>query len=186
MLGSAFGFVIGTVVPWRAGPGLVAVVTAALAYITAGWFDNYANYTQTLPSAGVLVTWLVPAVFLAVLSETITSGHERRWAREVLRFAIVVPPTIVALFLSANADGGAFEYFAAVFALAAFGLALARSSAGYAIAGGVPLFIVVTEVGFRHFAKSLGFPVVLIVSGITLFAVAGGLVRLLPRLRRRG
>src|SRR6266851_789205 len=186
MLGAAFGFVIAAVLLWRAGAALLAVVTAALAYIAAGWFDSYANYTQTLPSVGVLVTWLVPAVILAVLSETITSGHERRWAREVLRFAVVVPPTIVALFLSVNADGAAFECFAAVFALAAFGLALARSSAGYAISGGVALFIVVNEVGFRHFAQSLGFPVVLIVSGITLFAVAGGLVRLLPRLRRRG
>ena len=186
MLGAAFGLVIAAVLLWRAGAALLAGVTAALAYIVAGWFDNYANYTQTLPSASILVTWLVPAVILAVLSETITSGHERRWAREVLRFAVVVPPTIVALFLSVNADGGALEYFGAVFALAAFGLALARSSAGYAIAGGVTLFIVVNEVGFRHFAQSLGFPVVLIVSGITLFAVAGGLVRLLPRLRRRG
>jgi hypothetical protein len=162
---------------------LLAVVTAALAYTTAGQFDNYA---RTLPSAGVLVTWLVPAVILAVLSETITRGHERRWAREVLRFAIMVPPAIAALALSFNSDGGDLEYIAALFALAAFGLALARSSAGYAIAGGVSLFIVVNEVGFRHFAQSLGFPVVLIVSGITLFAVAGGLVRLLPRLRRRG
>jgi hypothetical protein len=42
------------------------------------------------------------------------------------------------------------------------------------------------EVGFRHFAESRGFRVVLIVSGITLFAVAGGLVRLLPLLRRSG
>jgi hypothetical protein len=181
MLGAAIGFVIAAVLLWREGAALLAVVTAALASTTAGQFDNYA---RTLPSAGVLVTWLVPAVILAVLSETITSGHERRWAREVLRFAVVVPPTIAALFLSFNADGGALEYFAAVFALAAFGLALARSSAGYAIAGGVALFIVVNEVGFRHFAQSLGFPVVLIVSGITLFAVAGGLVRLLPRLRR--
>jgi hypothetical protein len=183
MLGAAIGFVIAAVLLWRAGAGLLAVVTAALASTTAGQFDNYA---RTLPSAGVLVTWLVPAVILAVLSETITTGHERRWAREVLRFAIVVPPTIAALALSFNSDGGDLEYIAALFALAAFGLALARSSAGYAIAGGVALFVVVNEVGFRHFAQSLGFPVVLIVSGITLFAVAGGLVRLLPRLRRRG
>jgi hypothetical protein len=183
MLGAAIGFVIAAVLLWRAGAALLAVVTAALASTTAGQFDNYA---RTLPSAGVLVTWLVPAVILAVLSETITTGHERRWAREVLRFAIVVPPTIAALALSFNSDGGDLEYIAALFALAAFGLALARSSAGYAIGGGVALFIVVNEVGFRHFAQSLGFPVVLIVSGITLFAVAGGLVRLLPRLRRRG
>ena len=183
MLGAAIGSAIAARLLWRAGAALLAVVTAALVYTTAGEFDNYA---RALPSAGALVTWLVPAVILAILSETITRGHERRWAREVLRFAIVVPPTIAALALSFSSDGGDLEYFAALFALAAFGLALARSSAGYAIAGGVALFIVVNEVGFRHFAQSLGFPVVLIVSGITLFAVAGGLVRLLPRLRRRG
>ncbi len=183
MLGALIGAVIAAALLWRSGAALLAVVTAALAYTTAGYFDTY---TRTLPSAGVLLTWLVPAAVLAVLSETIAGGRERRWAREVLRFAVVVPPTTVALALSFNADGGNLEYFAAVFALAAFGLALARSSAGYAIAGGVALFIVVNEVGFRHFAQSLGFPVVLIVSGITLFAVAGGLVRLLPRLRRRG
>jgi hypothetical protein len=183
MLGAAIGFVIAAVLLWRAGAALLAVVTAALAYTTAGAFDNYA---RTLPTAGVLVTWLVAAVILAILSETITRGHERRWAREVLRFAVLLPPTISALSLSFNADSNYLEYLAIVFALVAFGLARARGSAGYAIAGGVALFIVVNEVGFRHFAQSLGFPVVLIVSGITLFAVAGGLVRLLPRLRRRG
>ncbi len=183
MLGVAIGFVIAVVLLWRAGAALIAFVTAALAYTTAAEFENY---MRTLPSDNAEVTWLVAAMILAVLSETITLGRERRWAREVLRFTIVVPPTISALAISFNPDGGDLEYFAALFALASFWLALARGSAGYAIAGGVALFIVVNEVGFRHFAQSLGFPVVLIVSGITLFAVAGGLVRLLPRLRRRG
>jgi len=183
MLGAAIGFVIAAFLLWRAGSGLVAVAAIALAYSTAGQFIVY---THTMSTASLEVSVAVPAVILALLSESITRGHERRWAREILRFAVVLPPTISALALSFNADGGALEYFAAVFALAAFGLALARSSAGYAIAGGVALFIVANEVGFRHFAQSLGFPVVLIVSGITLFAVAGGLVRLLPRLRRRG
>jgi hypothetical protein len=183
MLGAAIGFVIAAFLLWRAGSGLVTVAAVALAYTTAGQFIVY---THTMSTGSLEVSLAVPAVILALLSETITRGHERRWAREILRFAVVLPPTISALALSFNADGGALEYFAALFALAAFGLALARSSAGYAIAGGVALFIVVNEVGFRHFAQSLGFPVVLIVSGITLFGVAGGLVRLLPRLRRRG
>jgi hypothetical protein len=119
-----------------------------------------------------------------VVSEVLTLGSERRWAREVLRFALVIVPTFTALGYSSALDAGSLEYFAGFVALAAFGMALLRGSAGYAIAGGIGLFVVVNEVGFRHFAQSVGFPVVLIVSGITLFGVAGGLFGLLPRLRR--
>ncbi|HXB04198.1 MAG TPA: DUF2157 domain-containing protein [Candidatus Angelobacter sp.] len=182
MLGAAIGFVISAFLLWRAGSALISVAAIALAYTTAGQFIVY---THTMSTANLEVSVAVPAVILVILSETITRGHERRWAREILRFAVVLPPTISALALSFNADGSYLEYLAFVLALVAFGLARARGSAGYAIAGGVSLFIVVNEVGFRHFAQSLGFPVVLIASGITLFAVAGGLVRLLPRLRRR-
>jgi hypothetical protein len=182
MLGAAIGFVIAAFLLWRAGSGLIAVPAAWLVYTAAG---EFIAYMRNLSSASSEVSVAVAGVILAILSETITLGHERRWAREILRFAVVLPPTISALALSFNPDGADLEYLAIVFALVAFGLALARASAGYAIAGGIALFIVVNEVGFRHFAQSLGFPVVLIVSGITLFAVAGGLVRLLPRLRRR-
>ena len=183
MLGAAIGFAIAAFLLWRAGSGLIAVAAVALAYTTAGQLDVY---THTMSTANLEVSIAVPAVILAILSETVARGHERRWAREILRFAVVLPPTVSALALSFSADGGYLEYIAVVLALVAFGLARARSSAGYAIAGGVALFIVVNEVGFRHFEQSLGFPVVLIASGITLFAVAGGLVTLLPRLRRRG
>jgi len=68
--------------------------------------------------------------------------------------------------------------------VAAFTAAVARSSAGYAIAAGLGLFITVMEVGFRHFANTLGFPVLLIAAGLLLLAIAAALVVLLPRLRR--
>jgi hypothetical protein len=45
--------------------------------------------------------------------------------------------------------------------------------------------VVVNEVGFRHFAQSVGFPVVLIASGVTLLALAAGLFRLRPVLARQ-
>jgi hypothetical protein len=183
MLGAGIGFVIASALLTRAGAGFIAVATAALAFTTVGGLDAY----EQLPDPNsVELSWVVAAVILAVLAETITRGHDRRWAREILRFAVPLPPVIAALVLSFSSDAQDLEVFAGILALAAFGLALVRGSAGYAIAGGVALFIVVNEVGFRHFAESLGFPVVLIVSGITLFAVAGGLVRLLPRLRRSG
>jgi hypothetical protein len=126
----------------------------------------------------------VSAIAVALIGETLTRGHERHWSREVLRFATIIPPAFAALALSGLQDGGALEFLAGFLALLAFGLAYMRSSAGYAIAGGITLFVVVNEVGFRHFAQSVGFPVVLIASGLTLFAVAGGLFGLLPRLRR--
>jgi len=183
MLGAGIGFVVAVVLLWRAGAGFIAFAAAVLALATVGAFDAY---QRTLPPNNLEFGWVFGGVVLAVLAESITRGHDRRWAREVLRFAAIVPPTIAALVLSFNSGGDGLETFAAVLALGAFGLALVRGSAGFAVAGGVALFIVVNEVGFRHFAQSLGFPVVLIVSGITLFAVAGGLVRLLPRLRRPG
>jgi len=131
------------------------------------------------------LTWLGPAIALLALSETLTLGHERRWAREVLRFMVVLPPLLSALIFSSPQDSTDIELFAGLIAVAGFGLAFVRGSAGYAIAAGIGLFIFVNEVGFRHFSSSLGFPVVLIISGIALFAIAGGLVGILRRLRPR-
>jgi hypothetical protein len=181
MLGAGLGFGIAAALLARAGAGFIAVATAALAFATAGAFDTY---DRSLDPNSTELSWVLAAVILAVLAETITRGHDRRWAREILRFTATLPPVIAALGLSFSTDAQDLEVFAGIVALGAFGLALVRGSAGYAIAGGVALFIVVNEVGFRHFAESLGFPVVLIVSGIALFVVAGGLVRLLPRLIR--
>ena len=183
MLAAVIGFVIGSLLLWRTGAGLVAFATAGVAYTAAGAYDSY--FQTTSNAWGSESSWLAAALAMGLLSETLTRGHGRLWAREVLRFATIVPPAFVALGFSNMSDGGSLEYFAGFLALVAFGLAYIRSSAGYAIAGGIALFVVVNEVGFRHFAQSVGFPVVLIASGITLFAVAGGLFGLLPRLRKR-
>src|SRR5260370_23998132 len=173
MVGAGIGFMFAAWLLWRAGAGLIAVAPAALGYASA---IALVIYLRPLPSGNAELILVFPAVVLAILSESITLGRERRWAREILRFTVVLPPTIAALSLSFSSDGVGLEYFAVVFAIAAFGLALARGSAGYAIGGGVALFIVVNQVGFRHFHALPRFPVVLIASGITLFAVAGGLV----------
>ena len=182
MLAAILGFALGCLLLWRAGAALIAFASAVLAFTFAGAADSY---FQTTTSAWASEsTWLVSAVVVALIGETLTRGHERRWAGEVLRFATITPPAFAALAFSSLPDGGALEYLAGFLALIAFGLAYLRSSAGYAIAGGTALFVVVNEVGFRHFAQSVGFPVVLIASGLTLFAVAGGLFGLLPRLHR--
>jgi hypothetical protein len=181
MLAAIIGVVIGCALLWRAGAALIAFATAVLAFTFAGAADDYFQTTSNVWASES--TWLVSAVAVALIGATLTPGSERRWSREVLRFATIVPPAFTALGWSLS-DGGSLEFLAGFLALLAFGLAYLRSSAGYAIAGGITLFVVVNEVGFRHFAQSVGFPVVLIASGLTLFAVAGGLFGLLPRLRR--
>ena len=183
MLAAGIGFVIATGLLWRSGAGLVAFATAVLGYTAAGAFDVYLRSAAT--PWGRELSWLVPGAALGVIAEVLTIGHERRWAREVSRFLAVLAPVLAALIYSFNPDDGSLEFLAGFLALAAFGLAWWRGSAGYAIAGGVALFAVVVEVGVRHFAQSLGFPIVLIVCGLTLFAVAGGLFAVMPRLRRR-
>jgi hypothetical protein len=184
MVAAIVGFALGCGLLWRAGAALIAFATAVLAFTFAGAADSYFQTTSSAWASEL--TWLVSAAAVALIGEALTRGHERRWSREVLRFATIIPPAFAALALSGLPDGGALEFLAGFLALLAFGLAYARSSAGYAIAGGIALFVVVNEVGFRHFAQSVGFPVVLIASGLTLFAVAGGLFGLLPRLRKSG
>jgi hypothetical protein len=182
MLAAILGFALGCTLLSRAGAALIAFASAVLAFTFAGAADSYFQTTSSAWASES--TWLVSAMAVALIGETLTRGHERRWSREVLRFATITPPAFLALGFSSLPDGGALEVLAGFLALLAFGLAYLRSSAGYAIAGGIALFVVVNEVGFRHFAQSVGFPVVLIASGLTLFAVAGGLFGLLPRLRR--
>jgi hypothetical protein len=181
MLAAAIGFLVAIALLWRAGSGLLAFAAAFLGYTAAGAFDAY---VRSAPSPwGGETTWLLPAAALVLVSEVLARGHESRWAREVLRFGAVLPPAIAALAFSST--DGSLELFAGILGVLAFGAALLRGSAGYAIAGGIVLFVVVNEVGFRHFAQSVGFPVVLIVSGITLLALAAGLFRLRPLLTRQ-
>jgi len=180
-LAAAIGFLVATALLWRAGAGLIAFAAAVLGYATAGAYLVYASPVAS-PWVSELI-WLVPAAALVLLSETLARGEDRRWAREVLRFSAALPPVVAALVLSSQ-DGG-LELVAGLLAVAAFGAAVVRGAAGYALAGGIGLFAVVDEVGFRHFAQSVGFPVVLIASGVTLLAVAAGLFRFLPLLAGR-
>jgi hypothetical protein len=144
----------------------------------AGWVSY-----QQLQGAAAELTWLAGGVLLAGVAEWLRRKQSGT-AAEVLRFAALLPLVVAALVLSFISDGW-LEPVAVMLSLAGFGLALVRASAGYAIAGGLGLFIAVNEVGFRHFASQVGFPVVLIVSGLALLGIAGALLRLLPQLRRR-
>jgi hypothetical protein len=181
MAAAAIGFVVAAALLWRAGAGLLAFAAAFLAYTTVTAFDFYLR-TVPNPWAGEL-TWLTSGAALVLISETIARGSERRWAREVLRFAAMLPPIVAALVFSSLDT--TLELFAGLLSVACLGAAILRGSAGYALAGGIGLFVVVNEVGFRHFANAVGFPVVLIASGVTLLAVAAGLFRFLPLLTGR-
>jgi hypothetical protein len=183
VLAAFIGTALAAVLLWRSGAALLAIVTGALAYTCAGTVDAYLRHAE--PGWTEELTWLGAAALLIALSETVTTGAERRWAREVLRFLAVLPLLAATLIFSGPSNDQSLELFAGAIAVAGFGLALVRSSAGYAIAAGIGLFIFVNEVGFRHFSNTLGFPVVLIISGIALFAIAAGLVGVLRRLRPR-
>ena len=164
----------------RARAGLVAVALAGCVYACAG---AVVAFQRMQPGWTPEVVFLVGGTVL-VASAEFGSGPRRGWATEILRFLGILPPVLTAIFM-AYANGG-LEAFAAGLSVLAFVVSIPRGSGGYALAGGVSLFAVVLEVGFRHFAQTLGFPVVLIASGLILLAVAVGLVRLLPRLAGRG
>ena len=183
MVADAIGAALAAALLWRAGAALLAVVTAAGVYAAAGFLDAFLRLD--VPGWTAELTWIGPSLVLLALSETIVRGPDRRWAREVLQFAVILPLLIVTLIISNASHTTDLELFAGFVAAAGFGFALLRGSAGYAIAAGIGLFIFVNEVGFRHFADTVGFPVVLIVSGIALFAIAGGLVGVVRRLRPR-
>ena len=181
MLGALVGLVVATTLLRRSDAGLLALAASVLAYTAIEALDSYIGRPLS-PWQGA-ATWLGGGLLLAVLAETILRSGGGSWAREILRFAALTPVAIAALVFSFQDGGGSLEYVAPAVAVAGFVAAYLRGSGGYAIGGAVALLIVVNEVGFRHFATSVGFPVVLIASGLTLFAVAGGLFRLLPRLR---
>jgi hypothetical protein len=181
MLATAIGFLVATLLLWRAGAGLVALATVLLGYLTVEAFDAYLP-SPLNPWAGE-TTYLALAAVLVLVSEVLARGTERRWAREVLHFGAALLPAVAALAFSST--DSTLELLAGVIGALALGAAVLRGSAGYAIGGGIALFVVVNEVGFRHFAQSVGFPVVLIASGVTLLALAAGLFRLRPVLARQ-
>jgi hypothetical protein len=178
MLAAGIGTLVAASLLWRAGAGLIAFVMAVLAYVASAALRGY--FTPALGAWPSEAIWLASAVALGLASEVLTVGPERLWAREVVRFAAVLPPIVAALVFSSSDT--TLEFLAGFLVAVAFGCAVIRSSAGYAISAGVALFLLVSEVGARHFAQSLGFPIVLVASGITLILVAAGMFQILPRL----
>jgi hypothetical protein len=181
MLAAAIGFVASVALLRRARSWLVALATAILGYVLGPAVAAYVQVGSN-PWSGELA-WLLPGAALAAIAEALARDEEGCWAGEALRLAAVVPPAVAALVLSSQ--DGTLELFAGLLTMTALGAAILRGSPGYALAGGLGLFVVVDEVGLRHFAQQVGFPVVLIASGIALLAVAAGLFRLLPIVSRR-
>ncbi len=181
MLASLAGAGATAVLLLRARAGLLALGLTAGAYLA---FGTGMQWTRVGPGRGPEAAVLGIAVLLALFGE-LMARWRARWAAEVLRFGAVLPPAVVALLMSAHPrDDLALELFAGVIAVTGFAAAILRSSGGFAISAGIALFVFVVEVGSRHFARTFGFPVVLIVSGLALLAIAAGLVRLLPSLGR--
>lgn len=148
--------------------GLYAAVSASLA-----WFQVEDRRARWL-------LFVAAAVILVVAAEVLAT-HARGWAVEILRTSAVVVPIVSAFFIAGN-NQLPIELIGGALAPAAFAAAVFRSSGGYAIAGGIGLFAFVLDIGFRYFKDSLGFPVILIFSGVVLLAIGFALSKLLPRL----
>jgi len=105
------------------------------------------------------------------------------WATEVLAFS-GASMAIVTAFFTADNGNLPLQIFGALLALAAFAASVYRSSAGYAIAGGLGLFAFVIDINARYFGSRLWFTVSLVIAGLVLLGIALLLSRLAPRLRR--
>ena len=184
MAGAAAASLLAGALLWRTRTGLLAFAFASLVFTGVGGFEAWQFVATPDPLAGE-APYLLAAALLVAASEVVVRRSPGAWAAEILRFLAVLVPLVSALTFS-TFGGEKMELLAGVLALAALGAALPRRSGGYVIAGGLGLFIVVMEVGFRHFAQTLGYPVVLIASGLLLLAIAIAMVRVLPRLRRGG
>lgn len=169
---------------WRARAGLLAFAFSGFVYTAIGAFESWQAPPQPDPWLGLL-PYLLGAALLVAFSELLVRRNSAGWAVEVLRFMAVLAPVTSALGFS-YLIGVPFEGLAGALALGALAAAMVRKSGGYVISGGLGLFSVVMEVGFRHFAQTLGYPVLLIASGLLLLAIAIAMVRVLPRLRGSG
>jgi hypothetical protein len=163
----------------RLRAGLLAAAFAVALLISAIALSSVTNLQHGWPIEGV---FLVVGVALVAAAEY---GRRQRvlWASEILAFAGVLLPIVVA-FITAQDGNLPLELLGGILAAAAFAAAVYLSSAGYAFAGGVGLFAFVLDIEFRYFQSSLNFAVSLVISGVALLGVALLLARLLPRLRR--
>jgi hypothetical protein len=126
--------------------------------------------------------WAVAGILLLGLAEL--TDFRPGAAREILRFLGIFAPVVATQFI-AGSRYLPLELIGGALAVAAFGAAVLRASPGYAIAGGLGLFVFVLGIGLRYFTASLGFPLVLIISGVALLALAFLTTRMLPMLGRR-
>lgn len=178
LLGSA---VAAGLTAWT-GAGLLALLLAVCVYVSGGAFLAL--------RAGIFDPWPIMGVYAAcgallIIAAEFARHLRQRWPPEVLAFASLVMPSIAAYILPRSNQDLALELLGGLIALAAFGAAVLRSSAGYAIAGAVGVFGFVLMVELRHFQNSLGVPLILITSGLALLGIAYLTARLLPRLSGR-
>ena len=180
LVSAVAGSLLAAVLLARTGAGLLAALLAIGVYMSGMAFLSYSAISPGHP-------WFVEAVFatcgLALLFGAELSRRKKsRWATEILAFAALFLPPLIA-YASARGDQDiALELVGGVIALLAFAGAVMRSSAGYAIAGAVGVFGLVVELEVRHFANNLGFALVLITSGLALLAISYLTARLIPRL----
>lgn len=163
----------------RLRAGLLAAVLSLSLLVAAFLTLN----TQPIPRG-----WPVEALFLApgaLLVGAAEYGRRQRvvWATEVLAFS-GASMAIVTAFFTADNGNLPLQIFGALLALAAFAASVYRSSAGYAIAGGLGLFAFVIDINARYFGSRLWFTVSLVIAGLVLLGIALLLSRLAPRLRR--
>jgi hypothetical protein len=163
----------------RLRAGLLAAVLSLSLLVAAFMTLN----TQPIPRG-----WPVEALFLApgaLLVGAAEYGRRQRvvWATEVLAFS-GASMAIVTAFFTADNGNLPLQIFGALLALAAFAASVYRSSAGYAIAGGLGLLAFVIDINARYFGSRLWFTVSLVIAGLVLLGIALLLARLLPRLRR--
>src|SRR5438552_2202636 len=159
--------------------GLLAAVLSLSLLVAAFMTLN----TQPIPRG-----WTVEALFLApgaLLVGAAEYGRRQRvvWATEVLALS-GASMAIVTAFFTADNGNLPLQIFGALLALAAFAASVYRSSAGYAIAGGLGLFAFVIDINARYFGSRLWFTVSLVIAGLVLLGIALLLSRLAPRLRR--
>src|SRR5438309_994077 len=159
--------------------GLLAAVLSLSLLVAAFMTLN----TQPIPRGRTVeALFLAPGALLVGAAEY---GRRQRvvWATEVLAFS-GASMAIVTAFFTADNGNLPLQIFGALLALAAFAASVYRSSAGYAIAGGLGLFAFVIDINARYFGSRLWFTVSLVIAGLVLLGIAQLLSRLLPRLRR--
>jgi len=180
LVGAALGSVVAFgLIAWT-GAGVIAFLLTVGVYVSA--------QSIVAMQAGPYHPWAVWGVYVAagaLLAIAAEAARQRqmRWPPEVLAFAAVLVPAVVAY--SVADQNLPLELLGGVISLAGFGAAVLRSSGGYAIAGAMGVFGFVLDIELRHFENSLGFAVILVTSGLALVGIAYLTARLLPRVAER-